>query len=823
MWRMLPLLLFCAPVFAGNTPIASSYRDFSGGLNNFYASVSLQPNESPNLMNVVIDEQLGALSQRKGYLTCGNTPSGNTATAMYEYSKNNGSRNLIISDNTSIWQTPDCVQFSTIATGLNSLDLPHFDTVQDNLWAVNGSTWPIVWDGTTATYLDGGDDRPLGPKGRLIAYWKSRVWIGNMTTDPSGLRFSSLTDADGNIMDPATSTNAWSNTANMIYFNRDNGSPLYAIKVYRDNLYAFKENDILRLVFESEYTASGVTVTKTVSKTGSKFQDSIVEMDDGLLRFVGRDGVYAFDGSMVKRISTKWTPTFYTFKQPSHAEVYKSWDTSAEWLNGSELTVSTSVYPGSLSLPIEDFSDGSYSDGPVWYSYQSTIAINSGYLKSGDGYVFIFSSYTKLDGIHNLNLYTGTVSTGTIRDTDIYITYTSSYPTGAFYGANYIHIRSSIDGWYFSAHSDAGNGNATRVCLSPTYPYSSFPVNTDIPISYTLTGENLSVIIGTISLSGCTLINVPANNKYFVTLLSKGEGITNIDFLYKSTANFTSEISTATGIAIWKTFDADETLNAQTIAYQIRTGTSVYNASVAAWRDISPGALVSDTTDTYSQWKADFSTTDNGVTPVLNSASIGWVTGDATISPVTGVDYLSRYWLAASTTVGNDYNDITMVENRTGIGETSGNATRFNLPISAMTRWNNNLYGAIGNTSKIVRLDYGDTDDGAAIISYWDSRDDIFDNPIMYKSINRQIVDFASIPANNGIKVGLSNDLGSTWSYKTFNTAKNPSLLRNTQLINMDANNMLQFRSRIYNDKLGIGYIIYGLHAFGVAGNFFGN
>ena len=816
MWRMLPLLLFCAPVFAGNTPIASSYRDFSGGLNNFYASVSLQPNESPNLMNVVIDGPLGALSQRKGYLTCGNTPSGNTATAMYEYSKNNGSRNLIISDNTSIWQTPDCVQFSTIATGLNSLDLPHFDTVQDNLWAVNGSTWPIVWDGTTATYLDGGDDRPLGPKGRLIAYWKSRVWIGNMTTDPSGLRFSSLTDADGNIMDPATSTNAWSNTANMIYFNRDNGSPLYAIKVYRDNLYAFKENDILRLVFESEYTASGVTVTKTVSKTGSKFQDSIVEMDDGLLRFVGRDGVYAFDGSMVKRISTKWTPTFYTFKQPSHAEQYKLWDTSTDWLDGVfDTDLSTSVVSGSIALAYEDFSNLDYTHNPIWTVHSGVWTSTGGYLEeltvSGGGTIDI--PISKAYGTWEYDYFTG----GNYGKGDV-ILMSSSHVTSLSYNFNgYFIERDGLTNAYYKLIKQTGGVPSTICTITTTIPLSQwvhFKITRD-------TSGNFSLVAGTSSCSG--IDNTYTTSSYFSLAFLPSRRIDNIKFIYKSTGTFTSEISTATGIAIWKTFDADETLNAQTIAYQIRTGTSVYNASVAAWRDISPGALVSDTTDTYSQWKADFSTTDNGVTPVLNSASIGWVTGDATISPVTGVAYLSRYWLAASTTVGNDYNDITMVENRTGIGETSGNVTRFNLPISAMTRWNNNLYGAIGNTSKIVRLDYGDTDDGAAIISYWDSRDDIFDNPIMYKSINRQIVDFASIPANNGIKVGLSNDLGSTWSYKTFNTAKNPSLLRNTQLINMDANNMLQFRSRIYNDKLGIGYIIYGLHAFGVAGNFFGN
>jgi hypothetical protein len=105
---ILPILLWCGVVNAAS-PIVTNYRDFSGGLNTFSAPMSLAPNESPDLMNVVIDEPLGALTQRKGYSSCGNTPSGNTATNLYEYSKNDGSRNLIVTDNTTVWQTGDCV------------------------------------------------------------------------------------------------------------------------------------------------------------------------------------------------------------------------------------------------------------------------------------------------------------------------------------------------------------------------------------------------------------------------------------------------------------------------------------------------------------------------------------------------------------------------------------------------------------------------------------------------------------------------------------------------------------------------------------------
>ena len=197
MKSLLPIVLFLSGIAnAADTPVSASYREFSGGINNYTASVSLQPNESPDLMNVVVDEPLGSLTQRNGYQTCGTIPSGKTATNLYEYAKNDGSRNLIVTDNITIWQTADCVVFSTIATGLSDQALPRFATVLDNLWIVNGSTWPIVWDGSVATYLDGTGTKPAPPKGKYISYWKSRVWIANTPTAPSSVYFSLLVDAN---------------------------------------------------------------------------------------------------------------------------------------------------------------------------------------------------------------------------------------------------------------------------------------------------------------------------------------------------------------------------------------------------------------------------------------------------------------------------------------------------------------------------------------------------------------------------------------------------------------------------------------------------
>ena len=139
-----------------------------------------------------------------------------------------------------------------------------------------------------------------------------------------------------------------------------------------------------------------------------------------------------------------------------------------------------------------------------------------------------------------------------------------------------------------------------------------------------------------------------------------------------------------------------------------------------------------------------------------------------------------------------------------------------------MAIWNNNLYGSIGNTAKIARLDYGSTDDGAAITSYWTSRDDVYDNPILYKTINMGILDYSNTPANSNVLVGLSPDFGATWQNLAVNIGAS-TLPRNTYKLNYTANTALGFRTRIFNNTLGVGFKIYGLHNSGMATEFIGN
>lgn len=790
------LLMLASPALAQQAKVDMAYIDFSGGLNNYKASVYLDKNESPDLLNVVIDEPLGTLSQRNGYTACGSIPSGLTATNLYEYAKTNGSKLLIVTDNATIWQTADCVNFSTITTGLNSLGTPRFATIIDKLWITNGYDYPMTWDGATLTTLNGESELPSVPKGKYIAWWKDRVWLGNIAGDQSAVYFSAVASPDGTILNPATSSEAWTNANNVVYFNRGDGSQLHGLKVYRDNLYAFKETGISRLLFQSEFN---VNVVKNVTTTGCKFQESIVEMDDGYLRFVGRDGVYRFDGSTVERISTKWNNTFKTFQQPDGQQAnYHTWNTAAGWAQGTASGLFSAVdKPNSLSMRTGGWTTG------LNFGFELNDATNwdtlDGYALASD--VKAFGSYSLKTTLQN---------------------WTDSYPGVA------ITVKDNLGNTLATNSVNANIGSwayrwvtwSPALATSSVYIWFTYSVDTGPGTTVTKTIKYGPVMTGAGDLfdnggfvSGVKIygyLGGASGARYTAIDVEEPSGETG--------ASFESQDFKATNLSSWLTFVSNEAANGGTITHYIKTAPTQADLVDVAYATINSGIVVSTTTETWVKFKDTITTSDYNQVPEIISTDINWLTGTATKSLLSGINYKSRYWVAASTTPGGLYNDIMMVESKSPVAS----HTKFDLPVSAMTIWNGYLYGAIGNTAKIARLDYGNTDDGAAITSYWNSRDEIFDNPLAYKSINKVIADYASTPANPALEVALSPDFGVSYSTKTINTSLS-GLSRYTTNVNFDANRELQFRSRVKNTQLGIGFRLYGLHPYGTASQFVGN
>lgn len=269
-----------------------------GTLNTATSPQKLPDGHSPNNQNVWMDEKPGSVVTANGYTKLGQTPSGNPTTLLLNYFKtSDGSSQLIVSDNATVWYTTDYVNYTQIITGLSGFFQLRGAVIRDKVWLTNGSDPVMTWNGTTLTELDGNGGTPNVPLGKYIAFHDERVFIYGINGDLSSLRFSALANSSGTEIAPDNAS-AWpsDNELQISEGDADQGTGIF---VYRGYLYCSKQYSIWRIVGYDEYTYSRV---KTRASTGTRFQESI-QIKDNLVHFIGVDGLYVFDGEEATRIS----------------------------------------------------------------------------------------------------------------------------------------------------------------------------------------------------------------------------------------------------------------------------------------------------------------------------------------------------------------------------------------------------------------------------------------------------------------------------------------------------------------------------------------
>ena len=724
------------PVQGRSVPAA--FRDFAGGLNDADDPAKIAPNESPDLLNVTIDEKSGSFAPRRGFIQCGVTPSGNKASVLYEYARASGTRRLLVSDNTNVWETPDCVTFSTVTTAMGGSNIPTITTARDKAWILNRSTHAITWDGTTGKLLDGtaGTPSPAPPRGAYVEFWRERVWIARTSADPSILQWSALTDSSGVDLDPSTGTLSWPAT-NAVYVDRDGGSPIYAIKAYRDNLFVFKNNGIWRISFSNDFD---IAVIKTLSSVGTRFGTTVSELD-GLLYFVGPDGVYAFDGDQSTRISDKWVNKFSGIRQQFGSDQQTTWTTQSDFNAGTHSsttalgdgTVSISSY--SVTLSNGDFESGALSPNTCYRSITTDSGTNCG-IRNTSVLAGVYSSsitatqVLEANGSWGVRLISVAGSTLTSLGTSELNTTTSSPYT-----------------WDVSAHSGAAaylqffaNGGPGGGGVAALYT-STFTVKDKVTFKL-----NPGIMAHSAGVIGWAALDDIQSQQF----LSSGV--------------YTSQIYNAVTVSSWTEFEADSTSNGGSIQYQVRVGSNTGSVQSAAYSNINPGSLINGATwQMQIQWRATLTApADPTASPSINSVTLNWSQGELTSQPVHGFSWKNRYWIAAATGSATT-NNLVMVKSRNRVAWVPSD-----LQIGAMSRYNDNFYTAASTHSAIYRMDYGTNDNGRGIPWYWASRDEDWNAPNQKKRITEIGMDFQKGTAANGT-LSYSCDGGSSYTSRSVN------------------------------------------------------
>lgn len=171
----------------------------------------------------------------------------------------------------------------------------------------------------------------------------------------------------------------------------------------------------------------------------------------------------------------------------------------------------------------------------------------------------------------------------------------------------------------------------------------------------------------------------------------------------------------------WGLFSENDNLNGGSSVYAFYTDSdstkNIVNGvpvvgSYLSSQTITSGQIPSVSTAPYAFISSYFSITNSTQNPTLNSASIGWTEG-STIR-ASSAYYLQRYWLGVA--VNSTTNNRVLVYDR------NKNWQRYNgINADTLGIYNSNLY--FGNTGGIYQAESGTSDNGAAISSYYRTKD----------------------------------------------------------------------------------------------------
>lgn len=446
----------------------------------------------------------------------------------------------------------------------------------------------------------------------------------------------------------------------------------------------------------------------------------------------------------------------------------------------------------------EDFADLNYNANPVW-------TVNSGIFTSTNSYLeslsaassVILTSSTKDNGDFGFDIMPGR--------SDWYIVF-MGLRIGSFGGAS-----PDYTGYSLQIRDVSETSKILQILRDNTYV-----IGLNIPISSTtFTNVNVNrtpsgVFTLTIGTNTASATDTTYSSSSYVAIYQRfgavRSKVDNISWVYKSTGVYTSSISTYSSLSAWRSFDADETLNGQTINYFVRTATSSYNTGLATWESITSGSVISTVTaNKYFQWKAELSTNDTSKTPLVDAVTANYREGDATSTRLQAINYKNRYLLTGSTTAANNYNDIVLVKTRTPLD----NWMVYDWQVSSLSKWNTYLYGGISQSANVARFDYGSNDNGAAINAYWTWGDQHWDR-LSYKKNLKEIYGFY-IPTRSSANtyIGYSYDGGSTWTNKTVDMTGSTYFGTKKLLINGGVGNA--FRFRIGNSSLDQSFNVLGI------------
>lgn len=275
------------------------FEDFSGGWNIRDAPSELANNESPDLLNVTLDER-GGVVKRLGCESVG-TNFVNAASNIFYWRSGDV---FILQRAAVIYKTTDFTTYTTIKT-YSTNDVAAFCDWNIGaiglLIAVHPTGKVSTYDGTTWT------DVATSPKGNCIAIWQNKVWVSGDPDNRSRVYACIAGHPE----------QAWNLADDYNDMREKDHAPVTALGggpgmdiAGRPGLLVFKKNWIGRI---NDANAAGTTFgqyTTLHNEAGAVSAQAITSSSSGLVCSINERGIWVCDGDSAQLASGKISRLF---------------------------------------------------------------------------------------------------------------------------------------------------------------------------------------------------------------------------------------------------------------------------------------------------------------------------------------------------------------------------------------------------------------------------------------------------------------------------------------------------------------------------------
>lgn len=306
-------------------------ESFSGGLNLRSDQFNLGDNESPDLLNVVVDPR-GGIRMRDGVDRRNTTALSADVQGLWGLHTEGGTHQLMVNYDTKVaYSTTANFTDLTGITARTAGSRVYGITMNNVAYGVSGDKVSFKWDGSTASDLGTTLDGSSGnfPQAQYVAFWNNFAWVADTvesaTSHKSRVRWSY-----------ANQPEKWAAADYVDIDVGEHGDYITALVPMGDRLLVFKTNSVHAIYGWDSDSFQVVTLTHSV---GSVPLSSPVSTPQGTYFWYGQEGVYLYDGERFMWLFAKLQPAIddgrVTFGSPpqlawGNNKLYVSVDWTAE-------------------------------------------------------------------------------------------------------------------------------------------------------------------------------------------------------------------------------------------------------------------------------------------------------------------------------------------------------------------------------------------------------------------------------------------------------------------------------------------------------------